>query len=147
MNKTQATSQQVQPYLFFDGKCEEALEFYKGALGARVDMMMRFRESPDPVPAGQCAPNSEDKIMHAAFRVGETLIMASDGMAGGKPEFKGFSLSVNAADAKQADQLFDALGKGGKVTMPMSRTFFSPRFGMVTDKFGVGWMVIVPQAM
>jgi PhnB protein len=147
MNKTQATSQQVQPYLFFDGKCEEALEFYKSALGAKVDMMMRFKESPDPVPAGQCAPNSEDKIMHAAFRVGETLIMASDGMAGGKPEFKGFSLSVNAADEKQADRLFNALGKGGKVTMPMSKTFFSPRFGMVTDKFGVGWMVIVPQAM
>jgi PhnB protein len=147
MDKAQAMSQQVQPYLFFDGKCEEALEFYKSALGAKVDMMMRFKESPDPVPAGQCAPNSEDKIMHAAFRVGETLIMASDGMAAGKPEFKGFSLSVNAADEKQADKLFNALGKGGKVTMPMGKTFFSPRFGMVTDKFGVGWMVIVPQKM
>jgi PhnB protein len=147
MDKTQASGQQVQPYLFFDGKCEEALEFYKSALGAKVDMMMRFKESPDPVPAGQCAPNSEDKIMHSAFRVGETLIMASDGMAGGKPEFKGFSLSVNAPNEKEADRLFTALGKGGKVTMPMSKTFFSPRFGMVTDKFGVGWMVIVPQKM
>jgi PhnB protein len=143
MNQTQATGQQVQPYLFFDGRCEEALEFYKGALGAKVDMMMRFKDSPDPVPAGQCAPNSGDKIMHSAFRVGETLIMASDGMAGGKPEFKGFSLSVNAKDAAEADRIFAALGKGGQVQMPLGKTFFSPRFGMVADKFGVGWMVIV----
>jgi PhnB protein len=147
MNQTQATSQQVQPYLFFDGKCEEAIEFYKSALGAKVDMMLRFKESPVPVPAGQCAPNSDDKIMHSAFRVGETLIMASDGMAGGKPEFKGFSLSVTAKDAAEADRLFAALGKGGQVQMPLGKTFFSPRFGMVADKFGVGWMVIVPQAM
>jgi PhnB protein len=147
MNKTQASGQQVQPYLFFDGKCEEALDFYKSALGAKVDMMMRFRESPDPVPPGMCAPNSDDKVMHAAFRVGETLIMASDGMAGGKPEFKGFSLSVTAKDEAEADRLFAALGKGGQVQMPMGKTFFSPRFGMVADKFGVGWMVIVPGQM
>ena len=143
MNRTQ---QQVQPYLFFDGKCEEALDFYKSALGAKVEMMMRFKDNPDPQP-GMCAPGAENKVMHAAFHIGDTLVMASDGMAGGKPEFKGFSLSVNAADEKQADKLFDALGKGGKVTMPMSKTFFSPRFGMVTDKFGVGWMVIVPGEM
>ena len=146
MNQTQATAQQVQPYLFFDGKCEEALDFYKSALGAKVEMMMRFKDNPDPQP-GMCAPGSEDKVMHAALRIGDTVVMASDGMAGGKPEFKGFSLSVNAVDEKQADKLFAALGKGGKVTMPMSKTFFSPRFGMVTDKFGVGWMVIVPQKM
>jgi len=143
MNQTQ---RQVQPYLFFDGKCEEALDFYKSALGAKVEMMMRFKDNPDPQP-GMCAPGAENKVMHAAFHIGDTLVMASDGMAGGKPEFKGFSLSVNAADEKQADKLFDALGKGGKVTMPMSKTFFSPRFGMVTDKFGVGWMVIVPGEM
>ena len=146
MNQTQATGQQVQPYLFFDGKCEEALDFYKSALGAKIDMLMRFKDNPDPQP-GMCAPGSENKVMHAAFHVGDTLVMASDGMAGGKPEFKGFSLSVNAPDEKQADKLFAALGKGGKVTMPMAKTFFSPRFGMVTDKFGVGWMVIVPQKM
>jgi len=143
MNQTQ---RQVQPYLFFDGKCEEALDFYKSALGAKVEMMMRFKDNPDPQP-GMCAPGAENKVMHAAFHIGDTLVMASDGMAGGKPEFKGFSLSVSAADEKQADKLFDALGKGGKVTMPMSKTFFSPRFGMVTDKFGVGWMVIVPGEM
>ena len=137
---------QVQTYLFFDGRCEEALEFYKSALGAKVEMMMRFKENPDPQP-GMCAPGSENKIMHAAFHVGDSLVMASDGMAGGKPEFKGFSLSVNAKDEAHADKLFNALGQGGKVTMPLARTFFSPRFGMVTDKFGVGWMVIVPGTM
>jgi len=147
MNQTQASAQQVQPYLFFDGKCEEAIEFYKSALGAKVDFLMRFKESPDPVPAGMCGPNSDDKVMHSAFRIGETLIMASDGMAGGKPEFKGFSLSVNARDAADADRIFAALGKGGQVQMPLGKTFFSPRFGMVADKFGVAWMVIVPPAM
>ena len=142
MNKAQATVQQVQPYLFFDGRCEEALDFYKSALGAKVDMLMRFKDNPDPQP-GMCAPGSEDKVMHAAFRVGDTLVMASDGMAGGKPEFKGFSLSVNAADEAEADRLFGALGKGGQVQMPQAKTFFSPRFGMVADRFGVSWMVIV----
>jgi PhnB protein len=147
MNKTQAEGHKVQVYLFFDGKCEEAIEFYKGAVGAKVDLLMRFKESPDPVPPGMCGPNSDDKVMHSAFRVGDTLVMASDGMAGGKPEFKGFSLSVSAKDAAEADRYFNALGKGGSVTMPMGKTFFSPCFGMVTDKFGVGWMVIVPQEM
>ena len=147
MNQTQATGQQVQPYLFFDGRCEEAIEFYKSALGAKVDMMMRFKDSPEPVPPGMCPPGSDDKVMHAALRIGNTVVMASDGMAGGKPEFKGFSLSVNAANEAEADKVFAALGKGGKVTLPLGKTFYSPRFGMVTDKFGVGWMVIVPQKM
>ena len=143
MNKTQAAAQQVQPYLFFDGRCEEAIEFYKSALGAKVDGLMRFKDSPEPVPAGMCAPGSEDKVMHAAFRIGDSLVMASDGMAGGKPEFKGFSLSVNAATEAEADKLFAALGKGGQVQMPLGKTFFSPRFGMVADRFGMSWMVIV----
>jgi PhnB protein len=147
MNKTQAVAQQVQPYLFFDGRCEEAIEFYKSALGAKVDMLMRFKDSPEPVPPGMCPPGSDNKVMHAALRIGDTVVMASDGMAGGKPEFKGFSLSVNAANEAEADKVFGALGKGGKVTMPLGKTFYSPRFGMVTDKFGVGWMVIVPQKM
>ena len=147
MNKSQAAARQVQPYLFFDGRCEEAIEFYKVTLGAKVEGLMRFKDSPDPVPPGMCGPNSDDKVMHSAFRIGDTLIMASDGMAGGKPEFKGFSLSVNAADAAEADRMFAALGKGGSVTMPLGKTFFSPRFGMVTDKFGISWMVIIPQAM
>ena len=147
MNKTQEQGHKVQPYLFFDGRCEEAVEFYKNAVGAKVDMLMRFKDNPDPMPPGMCAPGSDDKVMHAALRIGDTVVMVSDGMAGGKPEFKGFSLSVSAANESEADKLFDALGKGGKVVMPLAKTFYSPRFGMVTDKFGVGWMVIVPQKM
>jgi len=138
---------QAQPYLFFDGRCEEAIEFYKSALGIKVEMLMRFKDSPEPMPPGMCPPGSENKVMHAAFHIGNTLVMASDGMAGGKPEFKGFSLSVDAANEAEADKLFAALGKGGKVTMPLGKTFYSPRFGMLTDRFGVGWMVIVPQKM
>ena len=137
---------QVQSYLFFDGRCEEAIEFYKGTLGAKVDMLMRFKDSPEPPPPGCVAPGSENKVMHAAFHVGDTLVMASDGMEmKGKPEFKGFSLSVDAKDEAEADRLFAALGKGGKVQMPLTKTFYSPRFGVVADQFGVSWMVIVPQ--
>lgn len=133
---------QVQPYLFFDGRCEEAVEFYKTALGAKVEMMVRFKESPEKPPP-ECAPVSDDKIMHAALRIGDTTVMASDGMAQGQPKFEGFSLSINAKNEAEADRIFGALAEGGKVQMPLGKTFFSPRFGMVADKFGVGWMVIV----
>jgi PhnB protein len=135
----------VQPYLFFDGRCEEAIEFYKTAIGAEVLMMMRFKESPERPPPDKVAPNSDDKIMHASFRIGQTEVMASDGYAAGRPEFKGVSLSLSAADEAEADRLFNALAEGGKVQMPIGRTFFSPRFGMVADRFGVSWMVVVPQ--
>jgi PhnB protein len=138
---------QVQPYLFFDGRCEEAIEFYKKVLGIKVEMMMRFGESPDPIPEGMVPPGSEKKVMHSAFRVGDSLVMASDGNCGNKASFQGFSLSVDAKNAAEADNLFAALVDGGKVQMPLGKTFFSPRFGMLTDKFGVGWMVIVPQQM
>ena len=134
---------QVQPYLFFDGRCEEAIEFYKSALGAEVGMLMRFRESPEPPQPGMCPPGSDDKVMHAAFRIGETTVMASDGRCAGKPSFQGFSLSLNAKDEIEADRLFAALGKGGQVQMPLAKTFFSPCFGMVADRFGVSWMIIV----
>jgi PhnB protein len=137
---------QVQPYLFFDGRCEEAIAFYQRALGAKVEMLMRFRENPDPQP-GMCPPGSEDKVMHASLRIGEAVVMVSDGLAAGKPDFKGFSLSLDAKDEPEADRLFGALAQGGQVRMPLGKTFFSPRFGMLTDRFGVGWMVIVPQAM
>ncbi len=132
----------VQPYLFLDGRCEEALDFYKKKIGADVTFMMRFKENPDKDAPG-CAPKGgEDKIMHAAFKVGDTLVMASDGMCSGKPEFKGFSLSISVKTEADADRLFNALGEGGQVQMPLGKTFFSPRFGMVADKFGVGWMVM-----
>jgi PhnB protein len=131
---------QVQSYLFFNGRCEEAIEFYKKTLGAKVEMMMRFKEAPGD---HQCAPGSENKIMHSCLRIGDTAVMASDGMAQGKPEFKGFSLTISAKDKAEADRLFGALSDGGQVQMPLGETFFSPRFGVLSDKFGVGWMVIV----
>jgi PhnB protein len=134
---------QVQPYLFFDGRCEEAIEFYKSALGAKVEMLLRFRESPDPPPPGMVPPGSEDKVMHACVRIGDAAVMASDGLCRGKPSFSGFSLSLTARDEADADRLFAALAEGGEVQMPLAKTFFSPRFGMVADRFGVSWMIVV----
>jgi PhnB protein len=132
----------VQPYLFFDGRCEEAIEFYKKALGAEVLMLMRFSDSPDPPPPGMVPPGSENKIMHSAMRIGETEVMASDGRCMGKPTFQGVSLSLSASNEAEADRLFNALGDGGQVQVPIGKTFFSPRFGMVADRFGVSWMVV-----
>ena len=136
----------VQPYVFFDGKCEEALEFYKGAIGAKVDMMMRFSESPEKPQPGMVPPGSENKVMHAAFKVGDTQILASDGHSTGKPSFQGFGLTINAANDAEADKLFNAVGKGGQVQMPLTKTFYASRFGMVTDKFGVLWLVIAEKS-
>ena len=130
----------VTPYLFLDGRCEEAIEFYKKTLGAKVEMMMRFKESPDP---GMCPAGGENKIMHSCVKIGGTSVMASDGRNQGKPKFEGFALSINAKDEAEADRTFAALAEGGKVQMPLEKTFFAKRFGMVADRFGVGWMVIV----
>jgi PhnB protein len=132
----------VQPYLFFEGRCEEALEFYAKAIGAKVEMKMRYSESPEGCPKGMPA-GSEKKIMHAAFKVGDDLLMASDGMNSGKPNFNGISLSISADDEAGVKKSFDALAQGGKVVQPLIKTFFSPAFGMVTDKFGVQWMLLV----
>lgn len=131
----------VQPYLFFGGQCEEALEFYRTALGAEVQMLMRYKESPEqkrPVP--DCF---DEKVMHASFRIGETTVMASDGMCNGKPNFEGFSLSITVPDEAEAERVFAALGEGGLVTMPLEKTFWAPKFGMLADRFGVAWMVSV----
>ena len=133
----------VTPYLFFDGRCEEALDFYKKTLGAEVGMLMRVKDSPQPPPAGTYPPGSENKIMHSSFRINGTTVMASDGCAQGKPKFEGFALSVDAQDEAIADRMFAALADGGKVQMPLGETFFARRFGMVADRFGVGWMIIV----
>jgi PhnB protein len=130
---------QVQPYLFFDGKAEEAIEFYKKAIGAKVEMMMRYKENPEPK---YNPPGADNKIMHACIKIGDAQVMASDGQCAGKAKFDGFSLSLNAKDEKEADKLFNALADGGQVRMPLGPTFFASRFGMVADKFGVGWMVI-----
>jgi PhnB protein len=136
---------QVQSYLFFDGRCEEAVEFYKRALGAKVEMLMRFKEAPDPPPPGTVPPGFDDKIMHTSFRIGDTVVMASDGCTDGKANFKGFSLSLAFEKEADADRFFAALADGGAVQMPLGKTFWSPRFGMLTDRFGVGWMINVVQ--
>jgi PhnB protein len=133
---------QVQPYLNFDGRCQEALDFYKKAIGAKVDTVMRWKDSPDQSMA---TPANADKVMHAAFQVGESTLLASDGRNGGKPSFQGVSLTITAGNEAEAERMFGALAEGGQVQMPLAKTFFSPRFGMVADKFGVGWMVHVAQ--
>jgi PhnB protein len=131
---------QVQPYVFFDGRCAEALDFYKKAIGASVNMVMRWKDSPDQ---SMTTPTNADKVMHAQFNVGDTTIMASDGRNSGQPKFEGFALTIGVKTEAEADKLFSALGEGGSVTMPLGKTFFSPRFGMLSDKFGVHWMILV----
>lgn len=130
----------VEPYLFFDGRCEEAIEFYRRVLGAAVEAQLRWKDSPDPAMA---MPGAENKIMHARVKIGDTAVMASDGRCQGNPNFQGFALSLTAKDEAEADRLFSALADGGQVQMAPAKTFFSPRFGMVADRFGVSWMVYV----
>lgn len=130
----------VKPYLFFGGRCEEALEFYRTALGAQVEMLMHYKDSPEPTPPGMLPPGFENKVMHATFHIGGSTLMASDGCKEGQG-FDGFSLSLVVPSAAEADKAFAALSAGGQVKMPLAKTFWSPRFGMVTDRFGIGWMV------
>jgi PhnB protein len=130
----------IEPYLNFDGRCEEAIEFYKKALGAEVIMLMRYKDSPEPPPPGHETPG--DKIMHSTLRVGDSQIMASDGFCMGKTEFKGISLSLPVSDEATAERAFKALSDGGQVNMPLTETFFAKRFAMLTDRFGVHWMII-----
>jgi PhnB protein len=134
---------QVQPYLFFEGRCEEAIEFYRKTLDAKVLMKMRFDEAPEGPPPGSMAPGWESKVMHSSLKIGDTEVMASDGMCPGNAGFKGVSLSLLVADEAEAKRRFDALAEGGNVQMPLGKTFFSPSFGVVADKFGVSWMVVV----
>jgi PhnB protein len=130
----------LQPYLFFEGRTEEAIEFYKKAVGAKVEMLMHWKDCPDK---NACTPQNADKIMHAAVTIGDSRVLMSDGNCQGKPDFKGFSLTISAKSEAEADKFFDALSAGGEVRQPMVKTFFSPKFGMCADKFGVGWMVLV----
>jgi PhnB protein len=134
---------QVQPYLFFDGRCEEAVEFYRCALGAEVTMLMRFKDSPEPHEPGMVPPGAGDKVMHVSFRIGETTVFASDGRCEGQPRFQGFSLSLTVPHEAEAERLFASLADGGQVQMPLTKNFFSPLFGMVADRFGVSWMIYV----
>ncbi len=130
----------VQPYLFFEGRCDEALEFYKKAIGAEVLTLMRYKESPEP---DMRSPATDEKVMHASFRAGDTVVMASDGRCTGKGAFQGFALTITVKEEAEAEKLFAALADGGQVQMQMMKTFWSPRFGMLTDRFGVMWMVMV----
>lgn len=141
------TTPVIQPYLMYGGRCEEALSFYQSALGAKVEMVMRYNEAPDAPPPGMLAEGFENKIMHCAFTVGDNLIMASDGCGGpDEPGFGGFSLSITVPTQDEARKVFDALADGGSITMPIGETFWSPLFGMVTDRFGLAWMVTVPES-
>jgi PhnB protein len=135
----------AQPYLFFEGRAEEALAFYTKAFNTQVSALMRYSEAPDKPPPGMLPPGTDNKVMHASFKVGGTEVMLSDGTCSGKPNFNGFSLAVDTADEATARRTFDALAEGGQVTMPLGKTFWSPLFGMLTDRYGVGWMVMVAQ--
>ena len=140
----------VESYLMFEGRCEEALDFYRSALGAQVTMLMRYKDNPEPAAGQGCAEGggpgpTPEMVMHAAFTVGDTQLMASDGMGSGKPKFDGISLALSPADEAEAKRLFDALADGGQVQMPLAKTFFSRAFGMVADRFGVSWMVVAPE--
>ena len=134
----------IQPYLFFGGRCEEALKFYRAAIGAQVDMLMHYKDCPEPQPSGSLPPGYENKVMHAAFRVGETRLMASDGCEKDQ-SINGFSLSLALPTEYDVDRAFTALADGGQVSMPLAKTFWSPRFGMLTDRFGIRWMVTVAE--
>jgi PhnB protein len=141
MSPTTATTS-IQPYLFFGGRCEEALDFYRAALGAEIGMVMLFKDSPEPPPPGVLQPGFENKVMHASFRIAGNLLLASDGCTEA-PGFKGFALSLSVPTEAEAERAFASLADGGQVCMPMRKTFWSPCFGMLTDRFGVGWMVSV----
>ena len=133
----------VEPYIFFGGRCEEALEFYKKALGARVTLLMRYKESPGPHPPGMLPPGFEDKVMHTTFQIGQSTLMGSDGCEVGQ-KFNGFSLFLAVPTEADAHRTFTALSAGGQAGMPLAKTFWSPCFGMLTDRFGIGWMISVP---
>ena len=133
----------IEPYLFFEGRCEEAAAFYRDVLGAEVTMLMRYQDSPDPIPPGMIPPGAEPKVMHMAMRIGDSTMLASDGNCTGAPGFQGMTLSLTVADPAEAQRVFAALSEGGQVRMPLGPTFFSPSFGMLADRFGVAWMVYV----
>jgi PhnB protein len=131
---------QIDPYLFFDGRCDEAIEFYGKAVGAKTEMLMRYKDAPDQ---SMITKGSENKVMHASLNIGGVRVLASDGHNKGNPKFEGFSLAITADGEPEAERMFNALSDGGEVTMPLGKTFFSPKFGMLKDKFGVNWMVLV----
>lgn len=134
---------QLQPYVHFNGQCEEAIEFYKKAVGAQVNMLMRFKDMPTTCGPAAITPGTENKVMHANLRIGDSVVLLSDGRCVGSPKFEGFSLSLTVSSESEAEKTFNALAEGGNITMPLQKTFFTSKFGMLTDRFGVSWMLIV----
>ncbi len=134
---------QIQPYLYFNGNCDEAIAFYRAALGAEQVMLMRYHDCPEPLDPARVPPDMADKVMHASLRIGESVILLADGCGTGQAGFQGFNLTLTVRDEAEADRAFTALTEGGKVQMALAKTFFSPRFGMALDRFGVGWIVYV----
>jgi PhnB protein len=132
----------VEPYVTFNGRCDEAIEFYKTAVGAKVEMLMRFKECPEPPPSGKFPPELLDKVMHSSLRIGDSIVMATDGGCPSSTGISGISLTLTVSNDAEAERRFTALAEGGKVTMPLAKTFFASSFGMLTDRFGVSWMVI-----
>ena len=132
----------IEPYLFFSGRCEEALAFYGTVLGAEVSYMMRYSDSPEAIPPGMLAPGFEDKIMHATFTIAGNTLMASDSSEE-NTNFNGFKLSLTLPTQAETERVFNLLAEGGCIEMPLAKTFWSPSFGMLTDRFGLGWMVSV----
>ena len=137
----------VEPYLSFEGRCEEALNFYTQAVGAKTEYVLRYKDTPDQPPEGMVPPGSENKIMHCSFMIGDSRIMATDGGCRDGGKFEGVSLALSSKTTAETEKLFNALAQGGQVQMPLGQTFFSPSFGMVTDKFGVYWLVVTEQEM
>lgn len=133
----------AQPYLNFDGRCEEALDFYRRTLDAEVTALMRFKDNPEVCASGMVPPGAEGKVMHSSFRIGDSTLMASDSGCGGRPNFEGVSLALTTANDDDAKRRFTALSDGGRVEMPLEKAFFSSSFGVVVDRFGVTWMVVV----
>lgn len=132
---------EVQPYLFFEGRCEEAAEFYRRALGAEVHALIRFKDAPDAQEQRMVAPGAGDKVMHMSLRIGDTMLLASDGQGGGRASFQGFALSLSVPNDAEAERRFSALAEGGQVRMPLTKTFFASSFGTVVDRFGITWMI------
>ncbi len=137
----------VLAYLDFDGKCEEALQFYCQTFGAEIKALMRFEQSPEPAPEGMMPPNTGHKVMHSELKIGDSVVMASDCHCSGNPKFQGISLTYSSPSTATIEKVFAGLSAGGKVEMPLSKTFWSPLFGTVTDRYGVTWMVMAEAAM
>jgi PhnB protein len=130
----------IEPYIFFEGCAEQAAHFYQATLGAEIIALLRYSEAPDPT---MCPVDDPEKVMHMNLRIGDSVVMGSDGNCSGEARFQGFALTLNAKDVNEAEKLFGLLADGGQVQMPLEETFFSPAFGMLADRFGVPWMIHV----